>query len=85
MKKYISKWIVAGGFATAVLAGCGGGGGDGPIVSNFGACTQSQTIPAEGVVAYIEPIIKFDENSQPIDISCRTLATDETLEPQPIM
>ena len=85
MKNHISKWVLVGGFAATVLAGCGGGSGSGVGVSLFGACTQNQTIAAGDVVNYTQQVIAFDQNSQPIDISCRTLATDETLQPQPII
>lgn len=82
MKKHISKWVLVGGFTAVVLAGCGGGGGGGAI-SLYGACTQDQTIAAVDVVNYTQGLNTFtDETSKPIDISCRTLATDETLLPQ---
>ena len=83
MIKLNIKLAAAAALAAAVLAGCGGGSGVG--VSLFGACTQNQMIAAVDVANYTEQVIAFDQNSQPIDISCRTLATDETLQPQPII
>ena len=87
MKTYISKWVLAGGFAAIVLAACGGGdGGGGNGNANlFGSCNQNITIAAVDVVNYTQQVIAFDENSALIDMNCRTLATDETLLPQPIM
>ena len=87
MKKHISKWLLAGGFAAIALVGCGGGdsGGVGANAILFGACTQNVTIAAVDVVNYTEQVIAFDQNSQPIDMNCRTLATDETLLPQSII
>ena len=58
MKNHISKWVLVGGFAATVLAGCGGGSGVG--VSLFGACTQNQTIAAGDVVNYTQQVIAFD-------------------------
>ena len=90
MKTYISKWVLAGGLAAIVLAACGGGGDGGGGNGNgnanlFGSCNQNITIAAVDVVNYTQQVIAFDENSALIDMNCRTLATDETLLPQPIM
>ena len=84
MIKLNTKLAAAAVLSVVILAGCGGGGSS-VGVSLFGACTQSQTIAAVDVANYTEQVIAFDQNSQPIDISCRTLATDETLQPQPII
>ena len=83
MIKLNTKLAAGAALSAVLLAGCGGGGGG--EVSLFGACTQSQTIAAVDVVNYTQQVIAFDQNSEPIDISCRTLATDETLPPQPIL
>ena len=86
MIKLNTKLTAAAVLSAVILSGCGGGGSSvGVGVSLFGACTQSQTIAAVDVANYTEQVIAFDQNSQPIDISCRTLATDETLQPQPII
>lgn len=81
MKKYISKWVLAVGFAATLLSGCGGGdnGGGGGVAG--GSCPQ--TFAATEVVNFIQDrIIPIGENKEPLDLSCTTLATDEILLPQ---
>ena len=88
MIKLNTKLAAAAVLSAVLLAGCGGGGGGGGgggIVSLFGSCTQDQTIAAGAVVNYTQQIIAFDQNSEPVDINCRTLATDDTVDPTPII
>jgi hypothetical protein len=82
------QWLLASVMATAVLAGCGGGGDS---VSSFTppqppippAQTISDTVSV--VIQYVQQLIAAkDETSEPIDINGLTLATDNTAEPTAI-
>ena len=84
MIKLNTKLAAAAVLSAVLLAGCGGGGGGGGAVAS-GSCPETLTIPSGSVVDYNQRIIAFGENTQPIDINCLTLATDDTAEPTPII
>ena len=84
MIKLNTKLAAVAGLSAVLLAGCGGGGGGGGAVAS-GSCPETLTIPSGSVVDYNQRIIAFGENTQPIDINCLTLATDDTAEPTPII
>ena len=84
MIKLNTKLAAVAGLSAVLLAGCGGGGGGGGAVAS-GSCPETLTIPSGSVVDYNQRIIAFGENTQPIDINCLTLATDDTAEHTPII
>ena len=81
------QWLLASVVATAVLAGCGGGGDS---VSSFtppqsGLPVQTLSDTVSVVIQYVQQLIAAkDETSEPIDINGLTLATDNTAEPTAI-
>ena len=82
MIKVNTKLAAVAALSAALLAGCGGGDGGG----GFAANGSNQTIPSESVVAFIQQLFAtYGENSDPIDINSLTLATDDTVEPTPLL
>ena len=88
MIKVNTKLAAGAALSAVLLAGCGGdgggGGGGGGGVSNA-SCSQTQTVASDSVVSFINQVLALNEYSEPIDINCVTLLTDDTVEPQAIL
>lgn len=85
MIKLNTKLAATAVLSAVFLAGCGGGGGgDGGGGVAGGSCPQ--TIAATEVVNFVQNnIIPIGENNEPLDLSCTTLATDDTIDFTPII
>ncbi len=70
------KLILAAVLTAAVVGGCGGGGGGTPAAEP----DTGNSITA--LVAFMNSMIaSTDDTSEPIDITARTMAVDDTTEP----
>lgn len=87
-----SPWIVPAAAACVVLAGCGGGGSDGPGDGGGSAGNVPGTeVPIAAqtsigdVIAFAKSLIAAtSETSDPVAIEGATLATSDTDEPAPL-
>ena len=82
MNKFNSKWALTAALATALVAGCGGGGGsDGTPVGSGAAAATSPAVAAL-VTQYAALITAASENGDQItDVDTLTLASDESSDP----
>ena len=86
MKK---QWVLASVLATALLAGCGGGGSSGAagLGAPLGAAPATCAIPASavasvgGLIAFLNQLIDTATNevSEPIALCDVTLPVDDTI------
>ena len=75
MTKIKLRFLATGVLATALLVGCGGGGGSGTPAEDISQNTSD-------LLAYVNRLITgTDDSSDPTDISALTLAVDDTGEP----
>lgn len=84
MNKFSNKLVWALVLGTALVAGCGGGGGNEDL-----AGVQKPTTPTDlsvtALFSYIGDLISgTSETSEPADVNGLTLAVDETAEPMPL-
>ena len=94
--KLKSKLLLTAVFASAVLAGCGGGGEDSissPPAAMVTPPPAVETPPATTVANSVSSLIAFMQNliatgtndtSEPVDINTLQLATDDAAEPSAI-
>ena len=82
MTKLNSKWLLAAALATALVAGCGGGGG----VAVSGPAPTSPATSAQGVVDFLLALIanETSDQSEPKAVDGITFATDDAAEPSAI-
>lgn len=85
MSKLNSKWLIAAALATALVAGCGDGGGLGDGGGSAPQAANPST-SAQGVVDYLLALIgnETSDLTEPMATDNITFATEELAEPSPI-
>lgn len=83
MNTFPKKLVLAAVLATALITGCGGGGGDtapAPAVP-----TANIDMSVSALFTYISGLISgTGENGEAADVNALTLAVDDTTEPSPV-
>ncbi len=81
-----SRQALLAGFAAALLAGCGGGGGSTAPLDPFvtgSEVPQSATASATGAFAFLRGLLDMtSESTEPIVVGDAVLGTSETAEPE---
>ena len=83
------KWTAPTAVAVALLAACGGGGGDGPVAAQFVAGTTEVPV---GVEAQVDDVVAFakvqigntSDSRDPVVLADTQLATSDAADPADI-
>ena len=83
MNKFSNKLVWALVLGTALVAGCGGGGGG--DLAEVQKPTTPTNLSVSALFNYLSDLIAgTSETSEPVDVNGLTLAVDETTEPTPL-
>ncbi|MDZ4282690.1 MAG: hypothetical protein U1C04_18230 [Hydrogenophaga sp.] len=80
MRQELAKCVLAVAFTTAVLAGCGGGGGDAAAPAQPEAATPFMGTTVQSLLDYMNQLIaQTDETSEPQPLDTTPLPVDDTI------
>ncbi len=83
MNTFPKKLVLAAGLATALITGCGGGGGEAAPTPPLPTANIDMSVSA--LFTYISGLISgTGENGEAADVNALTLAVDDTAEPSPV-